>query len=438
MKINLSTEILSIMGRQILDSRGIPTVEVDVTLPNGVCGRASVPSGASTGSYEAFEKRDDCPTLYQGKSVLQAVKLINTEISSKLVGMDAMDQKKIDRVLCQLDGTQNKGRLGANAILSVSQAVCVAASNAYNMPLFRYIGGLGAVTMPTPLINILNGGVHADNELVIQEFMIVPYGADSFSTAVRMGAEIFYKLRENMRSLGYGANVGDEGGLAPRLGTSEEALDYILMAIESAGYTPGNDVALALDVAASEFYTVEGEAKKGYYLYGRDKDPLSVDDMVSVYMSLLKRYPIVSIEDAFHEDDWLGWRELTRKTHDQCQLVGDDLFVTNSGRITKGIQEESANAVLIKLNQVGTVTEAIETVIYAKSQKYATIVSHRSGETESSYIADFSVGTNSNQIKIGSMCRSDRLAKYNQLLRIEEYLGREAHFSGKSDFLFNK
>jgi enolase len=427
-----NTVIEYIKGRQIFDSRGIPTIEVDVILHGGIIGRASVPSGASVGSYEAVEKRDCEEDYYRNRSVLSSVHSVNTEILEAIRGADCIDQRQIDSLLCALDGTENKGRLGANVILSVSLAVSVAAAKAQAIPLFRYIGGLAANTMPTPMINILNGGVHADNNLRVQEFMIVPYGAGSFSEAIRMSAEIFYVLKKNMQKAGYSVNVGDEGGIAPNIPTTEEALDCIMAAIEGAKYKPGEDVGLALDIAANEFYQGDGRYQMNDEI--SSSSILNVEEMISWYRSLAERYPLISLEDPFQEDDRDGWKALTQEMGKQCQLVGDDLFATNRYRLMDGIANKTANAILIKPNQVGTLTETIDVVRHAQLVGFSTIISHRSGETEDVFIADLSVGLHCGQIKTGSLCRSDRLAKYNQLLRIEEYLGDTATYTGKDMF----
>lgn len=416
------SEILNILAREILDSRGNPTVEVDVILESGDIGRAAVPSGASTGTFEAVERRDGDKKRYNGKGVLGVVKTIETEIFEALVGMDAEDQRAIDQTLIELDGTPNKSRLGANATLGVSLAVAKAAAGVVDLPLYRYIGGTNAHKLPMPLMNILNGGAHADNPIDIQEFMIVPSSAKDISTAVQMGAEVFHELKTLLKKAGLNTNVGDEGGLAPSLKSSREALDFILEAIEKAGYKPGKDFHLALDVAANELY------KDGSYtLEGKKHTSL---EMIDYYAALAKDYPLISIEDGLFEEDWQGWKQLTQKLGDKVQLVGDDLFVTNPERLAKGIHEKSANAILIKLNQIGTLTETIHTIQLAQSSGFKTIISHRSGETEDTTIADLAVAMNSGQIKTGSLCRSDRVAKYNRLIRISEELGEMATMQG--------
>src|SRR3990167_9151385 len=412
--------ILDILGREILDSRGNPTVEVEVELESGARGRASVPSGASTGKHEAIEKRDGDQTRYNGKGVLEAVQSINDEIFDGLCGMRAQDQMAIDQALIDLDGTPNKERVGANALLGVSLAVAHAAAQEERQPLYRYIGGIYAHVLPMPLMNIINGGAHADNPIDIQEFMIVPVGASSFRESVRWGAEIFHALKRNLSEACFSTNVGDEGGFAPALPSTKSALDFIMQSIETAGYSPGEDVGIALDVAASEFYQ-EGR----YHLRGENKI-LTSDALVSFYQDLTKNYPILSIEDGMAEDDWDGWQALTQALGDELQLVGDDLFVTNPLRLAEGLEKGAANSILIKLNQIGTLTETIRTVDLAHRSGYTTIMSHRSGETEDSTIADLAVALNCGQIKTGSLSRSDRLAKYNQLLRIEEALGQNA------------
>jgi enolase len=419
------TAILDIAAREILDSRGNPTVEVDVRLEDGSMGRAAVPSGASTGAHEAVELRDG-GKRYGGKGVQKAVAAVNGEIFDTLAGLDAEDQIKIDRAMIQLDGTPNKARLGANAILGVSLAVAKAGANAANLPLYRYVGGAKANTLPVPMMNIINGGVHADNPIDFQEFMIMPVGAPSFREALRMGAEIFHTLKKALHDAGHNTNVGDEGGFAPNLKSPDEALSYISKAVEKAGYKLGDEVFFALDPASTEFfkdskYVLEGEGKT-----------LSPDEMVKVYADLCKRYPIVSIEDGMAEDDWGGWKGLTDAVGKTVNLVGDDLFVTNVKRLKQGIDTQTANAILIKVNQIGSLTETLETVDMAHRAAYRCVMSHRSGETEDSTIADLAVGTNCGQIKTGSLARSDRLAKYNQLLRIEEQLGDTAVYAGRS------
>jgi enolase len=419
------TEIVDVYAREILDSRGNPTVEAEVTLDDGSTGRAAVPSGASTGAHEAVELRDGDKSRYNGKGVLKAVEAVNEEIYASLMGMDAEDQRRIDQTMIELDGTPNKGRLGANAILGVSMAVAKAAANAAGLPLYRYIGGANAHVLPTPMMNIINGGAHADNPIDIQEFMIMPVGADTFADALRCGAEVFHALKKNLSAAGHNTNVGDEGGFAPNIGSTNEAIEFILKSIESAGYQPGEDVVLALDAASTEFF------KGGKYeLHGEGKS-LSSPDFAAYLADLVKRYPIVSIEDGMAEDDWEGWIALTEMIGDRCQLVGDDLFVTNTERLAQGIERKAANAILVKVNQIGTLTETLESVSLAQMNRYGAVMSHRSGETEDSTIADLAVATNCGQIKTGSLARSDRLAKYNQLLRIEEELDLQARYLGR-------
>jgi enolase len=416
------SSISNIVGREILDSRGNPTVEVDVELESGAFGRAAVPSGASTGKHEAVEKRDGDKTRYNGKGVLKAVQSINGEIYEALCGIDATNQMLIDQKLIDLDGTDNKGRLGANALLGVSLATAKAAAAEQQLPLYRYVGGVYAHVLPIPLMNIINGGSHADNPIDFQEFMIVPMGAPTFGEAVRWGAEVFHALRKNLSDAGHNTNVGDEGGFAPALPSTRSALDFIMKSIESAGYRPGEDIGLALDVAASEFYRHDR-----YHLTGEGK-ALDAGQLAAFYQELVESYPILSIEDGMAEDDWQGWKALTDALGDRIQLVGDDLFVTNPARLAIGIEQEVANSILIKVNQIGTLTETIRTVDLAHRVGYTTIMSHRSGETEDSIIADLAVALNCGQIKTGSLSRSDRLAKYNQLLRIEAELGSQAVF----------
>jgi len=420
------TAIIDIIGREILDSRGNPTVEVDVRLEDGSFGRAAVPSGASTGTREAVELRDGDKKRYGGKGVEKAVEAVNGELFDALCGMEAEDQVRLDRAMCALDGTPNKARLGANAILGVSLAVAKAAAVAANLPLYRYVGGAKANLLPVPMMNVLNGGVHADNPIDFQEFMIVPAGAPNFREALRMGAEIFHVLKKGLKDAGHNTNVGDEGGFAPNLKSADEALSFIVKAIEKAGYRPGEEVFIALDPASSEFF--EGGR---YELKGEGKS-LTPDQMVKVYEELVARFPIFSIEDGMAEQDTVGWKAITKALGGKIQLVGDDNFVTNAALLKQGIADGIANAILIKLNQIGTLTETLETVEMAHKAAYRTVVSHRSGETEDSTIADFAVGICSGQIKTGSLCRSDRLAKYNQLIRIEEQLGDQAIFAGKS------
>jgi enolase len=419
------TTISDIRGREILDSRGNPTVEVDVTLSDGAFGRAAVPSGASTGAHEAVELRDGERERYGGKGVLKAVEAVNQELADVLIGFDADDQLKLDRTMIELDGTANKSRLGANAILGVSLAVAKAAAASAHLPLYRYLGGANARTLPVPLMNIVNGGAHADNPIDIQEFMIMPVGAESLGEAVRVGSEVFHALRRHLKDAGHGTNVGDEGGFAPALNSAAEALDFVLRAIESAGYQPGEDVVLALDCAATEFF------RDGAYELAGEGNTLTSDEMVDYLADLVRRYPIVSVEDGMAEDDWEGWAALTEAIGEQVQLVGDDLFVTNSERLSEGIMRHVANAILVKVNQIGTLSETLQTVEMAQKAGYGVVMSHRSGETEDATIADLAVATNCGQIKTGSLSRSDRLAKYNQLIRIEEQLGAAARYAGK-------
>lgn len=420
------SKIVKIVGRQILDSRGNPTVEVDVHTSNGVVGRAAVPSGASTGIHEAVELRDGDASVYMGKGVLNAVKHVNTEISDMLSGQAVFDQKNLDAQLLRLDGTENKSRLGANAILGTSLALARAAALESKMPLYKYVGGVGAVTMPVPMMNILNGGSHADNLIDIQEFMVMPFGAASFSEGLRMGTEIFHHLKKVLSSKGLSTNVGDEGGFAPNLGSNDEAIEYVIQAIEKAGYRPGEDVYIALDAASSEFY------KNGKYVFESTGEERSSAEMVDFWANWCKKYPIVSIEDGLAEDDWAGWKLLTEKVGNTVQLVGDDLFVTNTKRLARGINEGIANSILVKVNQIGSLSETIEAVQLATKNSYTSVMSHRSGETEDNTIADLAVALNCGQIKTGSASRSDRMAKYNQLLRIEEELGSTAIYPGKS------
>jgi enolase len=420
--------IVDIHAREILDSRGNPTVEVDVHLESGVMGRAAVPSGASTGSHEAVELRDGEADRYGGKGVTKAVKWVNGEIFDSLSGMDAEHQVAIDEILIELDGTENKGRLGANAILGVSLAVAKAAAIDLRMPLYRYIGGTSARVLPVPLMNILNGGAHADNPIDFQEFMIVPRAAPTMAEAVRWGAEVFHALRKQLADGGHTTAVGDEGGFAPNIASAPDALDFILKAIEKAGYAPGEDIVLALDAASTEFY------KNGAYHLEGEGRTLDSSGLAGYYAELCRRYPIVSIEDGMAEDDWQGWATLTRELGDKVQLVGDDLFVTNPKRLRKGIEGGIANAILIKVNQIGTLTETLAAVEEAHKASYRAVMSHRSGETEDATIADLAVATNCGQIKTGSLARSDRLAKYNQLIRIEEELGTSARYAGAGAF----
>jgi enolase len=420
-------EIDLIVGREILDSRGNPTVEADVHLRDGAFGRAAVPSGASTGEHEALELRDGDKRRYVGKGVLQAVENINTVIARELGGRDASEQSQIDTRLIELDGTPNKGNLGANAILAVSMAVCRAAARSARLPLYRYLGGLSARRLPVPMMNILNGGVHADNTVDFQEFMIMPVGAESFSQALRMGVETFHTLKKVLKDSGYNTSVGDEGGFAPALKSNVEAVELILAAIEKAGYSPGHDICLTLDPAASEMYQ-DGE----YVFFKSDKSKKSAEEMVRLYADWVRQYPIISIEDGLAQDDWEGWKILTEELGEKIQLVGDDLFVTSTERLQRGIEEGVANSILIKLNQIGTVTETVAAIELARRHGYTAVVSHRSGETEDAFIADLTVGLYTGQIKTGSASRTDRVAKYNQLLRIEEELSDVAEFLGKA------
>lgn len=423
------TTIVDVLGREILDSRGNPTIEVEVTLECGVIGRAAVPSGASTGEHEAVELRDGDKNRYLGKGVQNAVDNVNNKIAEELVDFDAADQVGVDNFLCELDGTPNKGELGANAILGVSLACAKASADAFGLPLYRYIGGVNARTLPVPMMNILNGGSHADNTVDIQEFMILPYGAPNFAEALRMGAETFHNLKSVLKKKGYNTGVGDEGGFAPNLKSNEEALEVILEAITKAGYKPGEDIGLGLDVASSEMYLKE---KNLYQFFKSDKSEKTAAQMVDWYASLVKQYPIVSIEDGLDENDWEGWKHLTDVLGKKIQLVGDDLFVTNTERIAEGINKGIANSVLIKVNQIGTLTETLEAIEMAKRAGYTSVISHRSGETEDTTIADIAVATNVGQIKTGSASRTDRIAKYNQLIRIEEELDITSFYPGIS------
>ena len=420
------TGISDIHAREILDSRGNPTVEVEMTLESGAIGRAAVPSGASTGAHEAVELRDGDAKRYGGKGVRRAVEAVNGEIFDALSGCDAENQRALDRMLIDLDGTPNKARLGANAILGVSLAAARAQAADLGLPLYRYVGGVSAHVLPVPMMNILNGGVHADNPIDLQEFMIVPVGAPNFAEALRWGAEVFHTLRRHLKDAGYNTNVGDEGGFAPNLTSADAALGFITGAIEDAGYRPGEQVALALDPASTEFY------KDEHYVLAGEGKRLDAGQMVRYYEDLVRRYPILSIEDGMAEDDWAGWAEFTSTLGGKLQLVGDDLFVTNIKRVERGIKEGAANAVLIKVNQIGTLSETLETVDRARAAGWGAVMSHRSGETEDTTIADLAVATNCGQIKTGSLARSDRLAKYNQLLRIEERLGAGAHYPGRA------
>ena len=426
------TEIVSISGREILDSRGNPTVEADVILVDGTLGRAAVPSGASTGEHEAVELRDGVKSRYLGKGVTKAVKNINGPIAKRLSGADALDQEAVDRAMIALDGTPNKSKLGANAILAVSMATARAAANSLGIPLYRYLGGVSASVLPVPMMNILNGGAHADNSVDPQEFMIAPYGAPSFKEALRMGAEIFHTLKAVLKSKGYSTAVGDEGGFAPNLKSNEEAIEVILEAIRKAGYKAGKDVGLALDPAASEFYD---KRRKRYVFKKSDGSVRTSEQLAEFWADWVRQYPIISLEDGMAEDDWRGWKILTELLGDKVQLVGDDLFVTNTERLARGIKEGVANSILIKLNQIGTVTETLEAIDMARKARYTSMISHRSGETEDTFIADFVVATGAGQIKTGSASRTDRIAKYNQLLRIEEELGDTAKYAGRGAFL---
>jgi enolase len=420
--------IVDIIGREVIDSRGNPTVECDVLLESGVMGRAAVPSGASTGSREAIELRDGDAKRYFGKGVLKACENINTEISEAIMGLDANEQAFLDRTLIELDGTENKARLGANAMLAVSMAVAKAAAEEAGLPLYRYLGGSGAMQMPVPMMNVINGGAHADNNLDIQEFMIIPVGAPSFKEAVRYGAEVFHTLKKILHKKGMNTAVGDEGGFAPSLASHEDAIKLIMQAIEEAGYEPGTQIAIGLDCAASEFY------KDGKYHLEGEGMVLSAEEFTNLLATWCDKYPIISIEDAMHEGDWAGWAHLTQALGKKVQLVGDDLFVTNTKILKEGIQKDIANSILIKINQIGTLTETFAAIEMAKRAGYTAVISHRSGETEDSTIADIAVGTNALQIKTGSMSRSDRMAKYNQLLRIEEDLGDIASYPGRDAF----
>ena len=424
-------EITRIAGREILDSRGNPTVEADVHLADGSIGRAAVPSGASTGEHEAVELRDGDKSRYLGKGTRQAVTNIIKEIAPSLAGMEAEQQIAIDRHMIALDGTENKGRLGANALLAVSMAVARAAAASHDAPLYRYLGGVNACLLPVPMMNILNGGAHADNSVDPQEFMIVPYGAEKFSEALRWGAEVFHTLKSVLKKRGYSTAGGDEGGFAPSLKSNQEALEVVLEAITKAGYTPGDQIGIALDPAASEFYDQD---KKKYVFKKSDKSERTSDEMVKFWADWVKQYPIVSIEDGMAEDDWAGWKTMTVELGDKIQLVGDDLFVTNTQRLAQGIEKGIANSILIKVNQIGTLTETLEAIKMASDAGYTSITSHRSGETEDTFIADLSVATSAGQIKTGSANRTDRIAKYNQLLRIEEELGSAAKYAGRKAF----
>jgi enolase len=418
--------IIDIHAREILDSRGNPTVEVDVTLEDGTMGRAAVPSGASTGAYEAVEKRDGDAARYMGKGVLEAVAAVNGEIAEALVGIDATEQVELDYTMIELDGTDNKSRLGANAILGVSLAAAKAAADWTQQPLYRYIGGTSARVLPVPMMNIINGGEHADNPIDIQEFMIMPVAAENIREAVRMGSEVFHTLKKELSNAGLSTGIGDEGGFAPNINSTRDALDFILKSIEKAGYTPGEDIYLALDCAATEYF------KNGAYVFAGEGKTLTSEENVAYLAALVADYPIISIEDGMSEDDWDGWKALTEALGDKVQLVGDDLFVTNPVRLAEGIERGCANSMLVKVNQIGTLTETLKAVDMAHRAGFTNVMSHRSGETEDATIADLAVATNCGQIKTGSLARSDRLAKYNQLIRIEEMLGETAEFAGRS------
>ncbi|KAA0230744.1 phosphopyruvate hydratase [candidate division KSB1 bacterium] len=422
------TTIVEVHGREILDSRGNPTVEVDVILENGIVGRAAVPSGASTGEHEAIELRDKEPKRYNGKGVLQAVKNVNEVIAPEIVGLEATQQLLIDRAMIALDGTENKSKLGANAILGVSLAAAKAAASASDLPLFQYLGGVSACTLPVPMMNIINGGAHADNNVDLQEFMIMPVGAKSFAEALRMGAEVFHSLKSVLKKKGYNTAVGDEGGFAPDLKSNEEALMVIVQAAEALGLKAGEDFCIALDPAASEFYNKE---RKVYELKS-EKRSLSSSEMIEYYAGLVKKYPIISIEDGLSEDDWAGWKEMTAKLGNSLQLVGDDIFVTNTNRLQSGITQGVGNSILVKVNQIGSLSETLAAIDMAHRAGYTAVISHRSGETEDTTIADIAVATNAGQIKTGSASRTDRICKYNQLLRIEEMLGESAKFPGRA------
>jgi enolase len=428
------SQIAKIHARQVLDSRGNPTIEVDVYTTSGVLGRAIVPSGASTGAHEAVELRDGDKKKYGGKGVLKAVDNVNNKIAKELEGMSIFEQNALDQIMILLDGTPNKAKLGANAILGVSLAIARAAAEELGMPLYRYVGGVNANTLPVPLMNILNGGSHADNKIDFQEFMVVPVGASTFSEGLRMGVEVFHQLKAVLKKKGYSTNVGDEGGFAPNIGSNEEAIETVLSAIEAAGYKPGKDIYIALDPAATEFYDAKA---KVYHFHKSNGKKLKSEEMVDYWVNWAKKYPIIIIEDGMAEDDWKGWALMTEKLGNKIQLVGDDIFVTNVERLQKGINEKIANSILIKVNQIGTLTETINAVNLAKNNAYTTVMSHRSGETEDTTIADLAVALNCGQIKTGSASRTDRIAKYNQLLRIEEELGPMAYYPGK-DFKFKK
>lgn len=420
------SKIYSVKAREILDSRGNPTVEVDVELESGIIGRASVPSGASTGTREAVELRDGDKARFKGKGVQKVVKNVHTIIAPAVIGLDALDQRKLDHLLIELDGTKNKSKLGANAILGVSLATARAAANYFDLPLYRYIGGANAYELPVPMMNILNGGKHADNTVDVQEFMIMPVGADSFAAALRMSAEVYQTLKSVLKGRGLSTAVGDEGGFAPNLATNEEALKLIVEAIEKAGYKPGEDVAIAIDAAASEFYT------EGKYVFQGENKSRTSEEMIALYAEWAGKYPIISLEDGLAENDWQGWATLTAKLGGKLQLVGDDVFVTNPAILREGISKHIANSILIKLNQIGTLTETLDTIEIAHKAGYTTVISHRSGETEDVTMADLAVAVNAGQIKSGAPCRTERIAKYNQLLRIEEALGKSAAFRGSA------
>jgi enolase len=428
------TLIVDVMARELLDSRGNPTIEVDVALESGALGRAAIPSGASTGEHEANELRDNDKKRYLGKGVLTAVNNVNEIIAKQVVGLDATDQVGIDQLMIELDGTPNKSKLGANAILGVSLAVAKAAAEALGLALHQYLGGVNAKKLPVPMMNILNGGSHADNNVDLQEFMIVPAGAPSFREALRMGAEVFHNLKKVLGAKGYNTAVGDEGGFAPDLKSNEEAIEVILEAIKKSGYKAGQQIFLALDPASSEFF----DKKKKKYILASEKKELSPEKMVDYYAAWVKKYPIISIEDGMAEDDWAGWKIMTDKLGKKIQLVGDDIFVTNTKRLTRGIEQGIANSILIKVNQIGTLTETLDAIELAHKAGYTSVISHRSGETEDSTIADLAVATNAGQIKTGSASRSDRIAKYNQLLRIEEFLGDTAIYPGLQSFKLTK
>jgi len=420
--------IANIVARQILDSRGNPTLEVDVFTNNGIMGRAAVPSGASTGIHEAHELRDGDKNVYMGKGVLNAINNVNTVLNEALKGQYIMDQVALDNYMLSIDGTENKSKLGANAILGVSLAIAKAAAQTSGLPLYRYIGGIGANTLPVPMMNILNGGSHADNKIDIQEFMVMPFGANTFSEGLQMGTEIFHSLKSVLKSKGHNTNVGDEGGFAPNLGSNEEAIEFVLQAIDKAGFKAGEDVHIALDAAASEFYNKETQK----YVFESTGDERTAAEMVDFWTEWRNKYPIISIEDGLDEDDWSGWKALTDAIGDRTQIVGDDLFVTNTERLAKGIETETANSILIKVNQIGSLSETIDAVSMATKNSYTSVMSHRSGETEDTTIADLAVALNTGQIKTGSASRSDRVAKYNQLLRIEEELAGMAYYPGKN------